>query len=1047
MDQGAQAADALAALEIEAQAAAVSPQSAGESCYVCPYCPKTCIVVYKTRKLLQEHVRSDTGHHPQIVPEDSDLEMVMGVKGLHNSRYKWLRVQLPVEKLQLPLPEFSMAGFRYKSKFEGRLHLLDKYKQYVTGDHPGFEMKKIGKDLQFNADAILFLKRVEAASHQARYKVRQFAKRDPTGSLTLSGFNSLNCEDSVRTYSRTIARFVYFAIASDQKGAEFQVACEKFRQRVDAKEDASSKMRCDAFEDLLIEAVKQPQTEDGFCATNFIDLFYVVAPNGFLNRTADFVRHAAVHIIYAIRGTYILICQRHFCPKEHEDMSLTFLNEQVESAYESVQSRKRVAASCLESLECKVQWTDSGDVEVLTGRGRVSVSMSLLSTIYNGLLKRCHVFLGLLGCPIMSNDMIVRVQDPPSKKPGEGIMSMNEAIFREYVSIHTGGSQIFASRTSIKQKKIYCGQIYSLGKTLAKALYLAGGPSARLTEISAWMVSNSDINYERNVRFIRSSVSIVNTYSKANGPGISQKVVCFADAELTGLVLTYLIVLKHFECLVIKDVPEFEPEAEKNSRVCFLIDKGKPIDGTKLGKIFREEWISQNLDVGVADMRQVLECIARKEGCLLNSWVEPNPLLLMANHSKKSSNSTYGRSFGFDLPGIDCDIMEECWRYSQTWNRKVLGCASSPFTTCASADAGFGVADVVMSAEISGVLSVCPLVSESPASHKRTIQSQSGTQGGLGLLSQTKCLKRACHISGVEGFNLREKQAEMMQFLNSNQDHHSLFILPTGSGKTKVVLLDSISRNVCNVIFVPLNVIELDILKKKAEHIGCIILSWEEIKLDFAAAALRAHVVVASYEHARENMIPFFQQLEKDRRLGYCFIDEAEQLLLNFRHFEHFWALTASCVSLLKIKAMTATLRPRDKVSVERCLGIKFDSELRHSSRRDDVTVSCRFLPNETAVENALLLFVEQVLAIESSRILIFSMWVKEAEHLGALLGKQFPNLVSTCHSKRRENLNRVSVVTSCFASGVNVESLSHLAVMYSTWSVENSVQVCLIRA
>jgi hypothetical protein len=177
-------------------------------------------------------------------------------------------------------------------------------------------------------------------------------------------------------------------------------------------------------------------------------------------------------------------------------------------------------------------------------------------------------------------------------------------------------------------------------------------------------------------------------------------------------------------------------------------------------------------------------------------------------------------------------------------------------------------------------------------------------------------------------------------------------------------------------------------------------------------------------------------------RIGYCFIDEADTLLQHHRNFEHFWALTASC-SLLKIKAMTATLRPRDKVHVERHIGAKFDSELRYSSKRDDVTVSCRFLPNDKAVEAGLQLFVDQVLKIESSKILIFCMTIAEAEILGALLGKRFPNQVSTFHSKRREPLNRVSVVTPIVACGVNVQGLSHIIVLKSTWSVESFVQVC----
>ncbi len=141
---------------------------------------------------------------------------------------------------------------------------------------------------------------------------------------------------------------------------------------------------------------------------------------------------------------------------------------------------------------------------------------------------------------------------------------------------------------------------------------------------------------------------------------------------------------------------------------------------------------------------------------------------------------------------------------------------------------------------------------------------------------------------------------------------------------------------------------------------------------------------------------------------------------------------------------MTATLRPRDKSHVERILGVQFDSEFRCSCKRDDVTVSCRFMPNDQAVQAGLQLFLDQILQIELSKILIFCLTIQETESFGALLTKFYPDQVSICHSKRREGLNRISVVTSCVASGVNVEGLSHIIVVRSAWSVESFVQVCI---
>jgi superfamily II DNA helicase RecQ len=298
-----------------------------------------------------------------------------------------------------------------------------------------------------------------------------------------------------------------------------------------------------------------------------------------------------------------------------------------------------------------------------------------------------------------------------------------------------------------------------------------------------------------------------------------------------------------------------------------------------------------------------------------------------------------------------------------------------------------------------------------------------------------------CQDSGIKDSALRENQVAMVNHLNSNQNHHSLYVLPTGSGKTKVVLMDAISRNVCHVIFVPLLAIREDIFKVAQADYRLRMRFWNSINTDFASAALDANIVVASFEHATQAMISFFQCLERNGRLGFCFVDEVDILLHKYRTFRQFWSMCASC-PLVKIKAMTATLRPRDKPATERMLGVKFDSELRLSCKRDDVAVSCRFTPSEQGVVSGLQCYVDQLIKSESTRILIFCMTIAEAEFFGELLKKLYPNQVAVCHSERRESLNRISVVTSCVASGVNVEGLSHIVIVRSTWSVESFVQV-----
>ena len=141
--------------------------------------------------------------------------------------------------------------------------------------------------------------------------------------------------------------------------------------------------------------------------------------------------------------------------------------------------------------------------------------------------------------------------------------------------------------------------------------------------------------------------------------------------------MTFLIVVKRFELRVLDDGTEFGAQATINSRLCFAINKGVPLKSVTLGKNFRMEFLNQGLDVTISEFRHVLESIARKEGCCIAAEVSPNLLLRFANHSETTSNSVYGKGRGYDLPEIPADRMEECYRYSEHWNRFVLGSKSS----------------------------------------------------------------------------------------------------------------------------------------------------------------------------------------------------------------------------------------------------------------------------------------------------------------------------------------------------------------------------------
>jgi hypothetical protein len=427
---------------------------------------------------------------------------------------------------------FALGGFRFQSKYETRVHLLERYKQFIDR-HPGFEMRAIGINLQFAQDADLFMHRVEVAAQSVRYKVLQYAKRQHDGIVPIVGFSWLHCETSKNHYARTLARYLYFAVQAGEELGELSNACQGLSRAVTAKEPPSSQNRCTCVDSIFFQALVQPTSSNDYSIDTFAKLYYVAAPNGNTNRSADFVRHVAVHIIYALRGAYILKCGSRWDPEMDEQLSLKFLSEQHDNVYSVIQGTKRIAALCIEPVDGKVQWDEKGEVNVQTISGIVLVSGHAIKAMYHDLLVRGKASMEELGFPILSSMLIERCVDVFTRAPGEGIMSMNHHVFDAYCQEHPHLAQIQAvSQKGPKSVFQFCRRIFELSQTLIKALYLSGGPSSRLTEISCWMIANSESNCMRNIRYVRKAIAVINTYSKsqdASGTEVQSNIACFAD--------------------------------------------------------------------------------------------------------------------------------------------------------------------------------------------------------------------------------------------------------------------------------------------------------------------------------------------------------------------------------------------------------------------------------------------------------------------------------------------------------------------------------------
>ena len=861
--------------------------------------------------------------------------------------------------------------------------------------------------------------------------------------MPIQGFGTLKCQDSVNAYARTLARCLFFLVR-DKNLEPHSSALLKYASEA----EPDSFTRRNGVNNLLFAALCQAPTRCGFALETFVELYYVVAPNGSINRSADFVQHVAVHLLYALRGAYIVRCEELWDPDKHQQWSSRFLNENHDNAFSSVQSIKRLAAHNIDEMDCKILWLDDhkNELQVETERGNVTVTVTALRGMYHDLLRRCESLLKDMGIPVITPELVDKVVDVTTKTPGESIMSMNAIAFASMMEIPSVALHASLSKSD-RDKQDFCNRAYEVGKILVLALYLSGGPSARLTEIGSWLIANTFDTTMRNLRYLRKAVAVINTYSKADALGLGsgeQNIACFADTDLSDLVLTYLIVVKRFESF---HSEVYGQPGVQNSRLYFLVHKGKQVSAVTLGKLFRHEFLSQGIDLSISDMRHVLEAFARKEGCLLAAQLSPNPLLVYANHSTKVSNAKYGKSKSDDLPEIAADRMQECFLYSEHWNRSIMGTETRrkrpPLQQTGLFQASPPVAATAAhSADQSMMMTPAPIARDS-TSHTQESATQRRTHDTQEAFKRPRdiSLEDAFALLGIDHF--KQHQGEAWAHLKQNGDKHSLIVLPTGSGKSTIVALDAIVRRVCNILFVPYVSIGQEVLGNKNCNLN--VVAWANIRHDFAAAATQAHIVVASFEHAGPGMVTFIQMLHRLGRCGFCFVDEVDVLLHQYRAFQQFWSLAASC-KLVKLKAMTATLRPSDRAPMATMLGIdgRDLSEIRMSSRREDIALTIRFYVHRSALLLGLHSFVAElpVASQGTSRVVIFMMTIQEAEELGAILEARYPGHVSVSHSKRRDSLGRIAVATSCFGHGVNVPGLTHVAVVRSAWSVEGLAQV-----
>jgi hypothetical protein len=236
---------------------------------------------------------------------------------------------------------------------------------------------------------------------------------------------------------------------------------------------------------------------------------YKIHGSGPSSRNAQFVVHQCVQILYAIRCTYLVHVMDEVPHRKVDaptQLSVAFLNSQVNSNFSALQNIKRPGKQCIpDHHRQNISWTGSSrtSLQVHTGQhglGRVEVSHQILRETFEKILRVLKSELHGLHVLEYSREEFLNLKDISSSvKSGEGLGLFNyERWSDQFIAMNS--SKEFRVQFVQKANKLY--------RLCMAAIHLSGGPSPRGTEQAVTRLLNSETELVRNVHLIDGTIGI-----------------------------------------------------------------------------------------------------------------------------------------------------------------------------------------------------------------------------------------------------------------------------------------------------------------------------------------------------------------------------------------------------------------------------------------------------------------------------------------------------------------------------------------------------------
>jgi len=813
-----------------------------------------------------------------------------------------------------------------------------------------------------------------------------------------------------------------------------------------------------------------------YIVEKFLFYSYHCMGRGPKSRDLSFISAECACLKYGLRGGFLHYCLKTLQNGDISDFNAASVHFKKPSAFWQLTSLKNIAVSCMPVTSHQpVSWNEDSDFSSLTV---LSVGVTLSHSSIRGAFEKLLVFvravLDSYGVPDLPLQRFKTVCDSPtSTHAGEGLVGFNPGLFPGC------GAWLRAMQQTMvgDAKSHFFNDSYACANHLVVGLQISAGPGFRGTEDASILLVNSLSQAPRNIRATgkgdQLQICIIPEYSKQRPLSMQRPtlVAKFLPVELALLLLRYMICMKTLEGIISNEV---------NNCSTFLVTNcGRPIKAESYNQVLNATFRSLGLGLGLSDLRHGLEAFARhlpipeeREGSALNRN------RLFANHGYRTS-AGYGRD-DFTVAHIDADILHQDEVASCVWNNVILRSSNRisdiekkelpPAKKRAgelphmlpklNAHASPSHTVELPGSKVMNQIATLPsggsnferdqqpsqmMQSQAPAAnHDQAVvlpsvfekgdrMSQASQQQGLTAIRQPRIQSALYRV-----------QEECIQFIKAvNED--SLVVLPTGSGKTRIVESFGEGEGVV-VVISPFQKLSVQLERVLGESA----FRWPLTGCSETFCTAQARFIVVAIEHCEYNsqFVQFLRRIHAIRGISRLFVDEVHHLLEadkpEFRAcLENFWMFRSNIINVgVKplLTGMSATVRQCDVGRLCKLItGHQHTMPVfRRSCYRPSIKIGLQWEKNDFAAQSECIKKA-QVFA-KSDKTIIFCTTIHLVNLLATHLDCQAVTS-GTAIDMERFQVTRLIVASSCAGHGLDLNDILTVCILGVPFDAETLIQ------